>query len=269
MKKTYTLNVKTVFTIIFVYLILEILLNILTRLFFGAPAPVEGKRVIDGVIGNSMLSNIIISILLIFATTMIFKSDTRDIYLEKAKFSLSKFYYLYPFIWFGIGLYALLTSDLSVYNLSTILLVILATLSIAINEEILTRGMMIAALRKRGTAEWLVFIGSTLVFALLHLVNVLGGGSFTQVLIVVFGVTLLYISMRVFNNLFVPILLHAFFDTGIYLQIGNFLENHNLPDQILDFNLASFLLMVLATIVFLIFGRNLLKKGVPAKELRL
>ena len=95
--RTLTLNVKTVFTIIFVYLILEIVLNLLVRIFFGAPAPtpVEGKRVIDGVIGSGMVSNIIISILLIFATIIIFKADTKDIYLEKQKFSLSKFYYLF------------------------------------------------------------------------------------------------------------------------------------------------------------------------------
>jgi hypothetical protein len=94
-------------------------------------------------------------------------------------------------------------------------------------------------------------------------VNVLGGGSITQVLIVIFGGTLLYISRRVFNNLFVPILLHAFFDTAIYLQTGFFFANQNLPDGILDFNLASFLIMVLATFIFLIFGRNLLKKNLP------
>jgi hypothetical protein len=263
MKTTVRLNVKTAYIIIFVYIVLEILLNILLRIFLESGASEETSRLIDSVIGIGMVTNIIISILLIFTTIYIFKADTKDIYLENSKFSLSKFYYLFPLVWFGIALYALLTSNLSFYTLSTILLVIMASLSIAINEEILTRGILIVALRKRGTAEWVVYILSTLTFALLHLVNVLGGGSITQVLIVIFGGTLLYISRRVFNNLFVPILLHAFFDTAIYLQTGFFFANQNLPDGILDFNLASFLIMVLATFIFLIFGRNLLKKYLP------
>lgn len=266
MKNLLPLNVKTALGIVFTYLILEILLNLLLRIFFGFNASGEIRRNIDSVIGNSMVSNIIISILLIFTTVFVFREDTRDIYLEEERFSLSKFFYFFPLVWFGIALYALLTSDLSVYNPRTVILVAVAALSIAINEEILTRGIMIVALRKRGTAEWLVYGWSTLIFALLHLVNVLGGGSITQVLIVVFGGTLLYISRRVFNNLFAAILLHAFYDTAIYLQIGSFIENQNLPDPILDFNLASFLIMVLATIIFFIFGRNLLKRDQPLTQ---
>ena len=259
MKTNLQLNIKSAYAIIIAYIVLEILLNILLRIFFGSGASAETRRVIDSVIGIGMVSNIIISILLIFTTIVVFKADTRDIYLEDSKFSLSKFYYFFPLIWFGIGLYALLTSNLSSYNPSTIFLVIVADLSIAINEEILTRGILIVALRKRGTPEWVVYVLSTLTFALLHLVNVLGGGSITQVLIVIFGGTLLYITRRVFNNLFAPILLHAFFDTSIYLQTGIFFTNQSLPDSILDFNLASFLIMVLATLIFLIFGRKLLK----------
>ena len=265
-KNTVLLNVKTALLIIVIYLILEILLNILTRIFFGTNAPAENKRVIDSVIGNGMVVNLIISALLIFTTTVVFKDDTRNIYLENPKFSLSKFYFLFPLIWFGIALFALLTTGFSFYSFSTILLVVIAALSIAINEEILTRGMLIVALRKRGTAEWLVYLVSTLIFASLHLVNVLGGNSISQVFVVLFGGTLLYISRRVFNNLFAPILLHAFYDTAIYLQTGHFLVNQNLPDHILDFNLASVLIMVLATILFLTMGRKLLQRELPAAE---
>ena len=173
MKTDFQLNVKTAYIIIFVYIVLEILLNILLRIFLGSGASAETGRSIDGVIGIGMVSNIIISTLLIFTTIFVFKADTRDIYLENRKFSLSKLYYFFPMVWFGIGLYALLTSDLSLYTPATILLVIIAALSIAINEEILTRGILIVALRKRGTPEWLVYVLSTLTFALLHLVNVL------------------------------------------------------------------------------------------------
>ena len=213
-----------------------------------------------------MIVNILVSVILILTTLFFFKRDTRDIFLEKKKFSLSKSYFIFPLVYFGIGLYALLTANFSAYRLSTILLVIPATLAIAINEEILTRGILLTALRKKGVAEWLVFAITTVVFAIIHFINGIGTGSYMQVLVVAFGGALLYIARRVFNNLFMPILIHAFFDSGIYLQIGQFLESQNLPDNILDFNLASFLIMVLTVIIFIIFGRKLLAKETVVSE---
>lgn len=266
MKSNSRLTILNAFIIILLYLAVEILLNILVRIFFGTDVSPETKRVIDGVIGRGMIVNIIVSVLIILTTVFIFRKDTKDIYFEREKFSLSKLYYFFPLIWFSLGAFALLTTDLSVYKFSTILLVIIATLSIAINEEIVTRGILLTALRKKGISEWLVLLITTLVFASLHIVNVLGGNSFTQLLVVVFSGVLLYITRRVFNNLFVPILLHAFFDAAIFLQIGNYLENQTLSDNILDFNLASFLITVLATLLFLIFGRKLLKKDTSMQE---
>jgi hypothetical protein len=79
MKTTVRLNVKTAYIIIFVYIVLEILLNILLRIFLESGASEETSRLIDSVIGIGMVTNIIISILLIFTTIYIFKADTKDI----------------------------------------------------------------------------------------------------------------------------------------------------------------------------------------------
>lgn len=69
---------------------------------------------------------------------------------------------------------------------------------------------MLVGLRNSGFAEWKAWLISVVVFGLLHLVNVLGGANLTIVLVTVSGGTLLYVSRRVFNNLFVPIGLHPY-----------------------------------------------------------
>ncbi|MEE4238440.1 MAG: hypothetical protein V2I51_17090, partial [Anderseniella sp.] len=73
------------------------------------------------------------------------------------------------------------------------------------------------------------------------------------------GGTLLYVARRVFGNLFVPIGLHALYDTAFFLLTGQYLVSESLPDHILDIQLGSFLVLFVATILFLVFGRGLLK----------
>jgi hypothetical protein len=97
------------------------------------------------------------------------------------------------------------------------------------------------------------------IFALLHLVNVLGGDSPTILIVTFAGGTLLYVARRVFNNLFVPIALHALYDAAFFLLTGKYLVGDSLPDNVLDIQLASFLVLFIAAILFLIFGRGLLR----------
>ena len=77
---------------------------------------------------------------------------------------------------------------------------------------------------------------------------------------VVTGGTLLYVSRRVFNNLFVPIVLHALYDTAFYLLTGIYTVGESLPDHVLDIQLGSFLVLLAASLLFLVFGRGLLKQ---------
>jgi membrane protease YdiL (CAAX protease family) len=168
-------------------------------------------------------------------------------------------YYLFPLAWFGVTLVALFNVDYSAYSLGEILLVLLATLAIGANEEIVTRGIMLIGLRNSGVAEWKAWLVTVVVFALLHLVNVLGGDSSTILIVTFAGGILLYVARRVFNNLFVPIGLHALYDAAFFLLTGKYLVGADLPDIVLDIQLASFLVLLAATILFLIFGRGLLK----------
>ena len=96
---------------------------------------------------------------------------------------------------------ALFNVDYAAYSLADILLVLIAALAIGANEEIVTRGILLIGLRNSRLDEWKAWLLTVAVFALLHLVNVLGGDS-PAILIVTFaGGTLLYVARRTFNNL--------------------------------------------------------------------
>lgn len=206
-----------------------------------------------------MYGTIIVMIVLMFISFFVFRDSRKDIFFERKSFDLSKLYYLFPLTWLGVTLFALYNVDYSSYSFGEILLVMVASLAIGVNEEIVTRGILLVGLRNSGFIEWKAWLVTVVVFSLLHLVNVFGGANLTVLLVVITGGTLLYVSRRVFNNLFVPIGLYALYDTAFYLLTGIYLVGESLPDKVLDIQFGSFLVLLLATILFLIFGRGLLK----------
>jgi membrane protease YdiL (CAAX protease family) len=119
---------------------------------------------------------------------------------------------------------------------------------------------LLVGLRNNRWDEWKAWVLTVIVFSLMHLVNVFGGDFLTVLIIVVPGGTLWYVSRRVFNNLFVSIGLHALYDTAFFLLPGKYLVNESLPDQVLDIQLGSFLILLAASILFVIFGRGLFKE---------
>ena len=253
------LNAGFAFLVVFLYLVLSILAALFAAIFFRGIDSSETDRLIDGAIDSGMVGNILVLIILLFISFYVFKDSRRDIFFERKPFALSKLYYLFPLAWFGVTVAALLKVDYSAYTLVEILLVLLAALAIGANEEIVTRGIALVGLRNSVVAEWKAWLVTVAVFALLHLVNVLGGDSPTILLVTFAGGTLLYVARRTFNNLFVPIGLHALYDTAFFLLTGKYLVGDSLPDNVLDIQLASFLVLLIAAILFLIFGRGLLK----------
>lgn len=232
---------------------------LLAAILFGGIESSDTDTIIDGVIDSGMVGTIIVLIVLLVISNYVFKDSRKDIFFERKPFSLSKLYYLFPLAWFGVTLVALFNVDYSAYSLGEILLVLLATLAIGANEEIVTRGISLIGLRNGGVTEWQAWLVSVAVFALLHLISVLGGDSLTILLVTAAGGTLLYVARRTFNNLFVPIGLHALYDAAFFLLTGKYLVGESLPDNVLDIQLASFLVLLAASILFLIFGRRLLK----------
>lgn len=252
------LNTKTGLIASLLYIVISIAAAFIAAIFFGGVQASPDERVVDGVIDSGMIANIAISIGLLYVCFVVFKDSTRDIFFERKRFNLSKLYYLFPLTSFAVILFALTQVDYSAYSLRVILLVLLATLSIGFNEEVVTRGILLVGLRNSKWDEWKAWVITVIVFSLMHMVNVFGGGFLTVLLIVIPGGTLWYVSRRVFNNVFVSIALHALYDTAFYLLPGKYLVNEPLPGHILDIQLGSFLVSMVASILFVIFGRGLL-----------
>ena len=262
------LNAISAFLVVFFYLVLSILAALFAAIFFGGIDASEADRLIDGVIDSGMVGTILVLIFLLIISLYVFKDSRRDIFFERKPFVLSKRYYLFPLTWLGVALVALFNVDYSAYSLNQILLVAVAALVIGANEEIVTRGILLVGLRNSRLNEWKVWLVTVAVFAVLHLVNVLGGASPTILLVTVSGGTLLYVARRTFNNLFVPIGLHGLYDTAFFLLTGKYLVGESLPDGVLDLQLASFLILLVAAILFLIFGRGLFKNDTTGWQKR-
>jgi len=253
------LTAKSASLVVLLYVVFSIIAGLFSAIFFGGVNKSQNETIIDGVIGSGMYGMIIVMIVLMVISIFVFTESRRDIFFERKSFDLSKLYYLFPLTWLGVTLFALFNVDFSSYSFDVILLVMVASLAIGVNEEIVTRGILLVGLRNSGLAEWKAWLMTVVVFSLLHLVNVFGGANLTVLLVVITGGTLLYVSRRVFNNLFVPIGLHALYDTAFYLLTGIYLVGDSLPDEVLDIQFGSFLVLLAATVLFLIFGRGLLK----------
>lgn len=259
------LTTKSGLVTVVLYLVVSIVVTLFTTIFFGHGEKTETLRVIEDFTDSSMIANIIVAVIVVLVTFFVFRDSTRDIFFEKTRARSSWFLALFPVVWAGMIIFYIYTADLSAYSVSNVLLLLAATLAIAVNEEIVSRGILLTGLRNDRQAEWKVWLFSTLVFAFMHLVNLIGGGNFTQVIVVFFGGTFFYIMRRIFGNLLVPILAHMLYDTAVVLMTGDFLVDAGLPDHILDIQLASVLILVLMVVLFLIFGRSLFKEPLPEK----
>ena len=132
-------------------------------------------------------------------------------------------------------------------------------MTVRYNYDIPPSNILLAGLHHDLLDEWNAFAITVVAFSLLHLVNTAGAGNLTVLLVTIASGVLYYISRRVFNNLLVPIVLHALYDVAFYLLPGIYKVGESLPDQVLDIQFGAFLVTLAAVIVFLIFGRGLLK----------
>lgn len=103
------------------------------------------------------------------------------------------------------------------------LLAALGLCLVGFTEEIVTRGVLLVALRSRLAEVWVWLVSSSL-FALMHLINVALGQSLVatlpQVLAAFSTGTILYILRRTTGSLVPAMLLHALWDFTIFI-LGN------------------------------------------------
>lgn len=256
----HKLNAASALITVILYLVGSILAGLIAAIFFGGVQSSPDDRNIDEVIGSGMIANLLVLAAILYVSLWVFRESSHRIFFEDRAINRPRFYYLFPLIWFGVSLFALTQVDFSAFALREILLVLVATLAIGANEEIVDRGILLVGLRNSGFREWLAWLITLIVFSASHLVNLVGGASPVVLIIVLCGGALLYVSRRVFGNIFVPIALHAFYDTAFYLLPGAYLVGENLPDHVLDIQLGSFLVLFVGAVLALIVGRPLFRR---------
>ncbi|UPL13652.1 CPBP family intramembrane glutamic endopeptidase [Microbacterium galbinum] len=135
-----------------------------------------------------------------------------------------------PWMWIAVAVVAypivlrLIGLDYGSFPAGVVLVTLLAGLVIGIAEELVTRGAGVALLRKGGYSERVVAVLSSVLFAMMHLINAIGTGiSLTIIVLLVytffFGICM-YLIMRVTGSIVWAILAHALTDPMTILSTG-------------------------------------------------
>ena len=264
MTKAIKLNTKTAALVVGLYLVGSIVITLIVSIFVGGAGGSGDTTNIQNYVGDSLVANLIISFILFFVAVVLFKDSRKDIFFERAAFHLSRLYWAIPLAEVGIAVVTLFAVQYSLLAFGSIILALVAALSIGFNEEVVTRGILLVGLRNDRVSEWKVYVITLIVFSLLHLVNLVAGGSFIMILIQFFGGTIYYVARRVSKTLIVPILIHALYDFSVFLLNGPYPADvvlAELPGFVGDITFAAFLIEMTAFVLFIIFGRKLLKNG--------
>lgn len=157
-------------------------------------------------------------------------------------------------------------TDWSRYTPTLVLSLLFFGLCVGFAEELLTRGFAVEFLERHGYSERAVFVLSSVVFGLIHLQNLLGGGNPLLVFATVgyamgFG-AMMFLALRVSRWLIVPMLLHALTDPTTLMAAGGLNDahalvtggSHTLVTLASLFNFAYIVFGVVA--VFLLPGRR-------------
>lgn len=135
-----------------------------------------------------------------------------------------------PWMWLAVVLTVvpialrLLGTDYASYAPGVVALSFVAGALIGFTEELLTRGIAVKILRDAGHGEVGVAAISSLLFALLHSVNVLTGQPpLTVVLTMAFAFgfgMMMYLVLRVTGSLIWPMVIHGLTDPTTFLAVG-------------------------------------------------
>jgi len=151
--------------------------------------------------------------------------------------------------------------DYGFYGADVVVTSLFVGLLIGFAEELLYRGIVVKILRDAGHREWIVAVGSALLFALSHSINLLVGQPVIVVLLTVvytfgFGI-LMYLVMRVTGNLVWAMLVHAMTDPTTFLAAGAVDASTGVAHSpILDIAGPFNIIFFVAALVALIFIRG-------------
>ena len=123
---------------------------------------------------------------------------------------------------------------------------------VGLAEELATRGLVVKMLRDAGHGEQFVAIVSSLLFAVMHMVNLLQGMSLSTVVgtvVYTFGFGMcMYLTMRVTGTIWAAIVLHGLTDPTTVLSTGG------LDTAVGDQNSGAMAAGGLATVALILFA---------------
>jgi membrane protease YdiL (CAAX protease family) len=97
-------------------------------------------------------------------------------------------------------------------------LILVGTLLVGFAEELVSRGLLVVGLRDGGSSEWVVWVVTSALFALLHAMNALFGQSMRTTVVQIVAAfaagTALYVTLMSTGTLIAGMLLHAAWDFG-------------------------------------------------------
>lgn len=171
-----------------------------------------------------------------------------------------------PAIVLAAALLRIFGTDYSRYSVGVVLAIYLTGLFVGFAEELLTRGLAVNLLRRGGYSERAVMLLSSLIFSLLHSVNLLTGQPPLTVLATmgftfVFGVAM-YLTLRATGSLIWPMLLHTVTDPSTMLAVGGLDETHGSVDQLSTLaGLSTYVYLLLAVIAILLVRGHVGRPG--------
>jgi len=124
-----------------------------------------------------------------------------------------------PVLMLVVALVNLFSTDWSKFDASFVLALIALGVAVGFCEELLTRGLLLTALRSRLSEVW-VWLLTSLLFGAMHLINAALGAPLAstlgQVVIAALSGTCFYIVRRVTGSLIWAMALHGIWDVSVF-----------------------------------------------------
>jgi membrane protease YdiL (CAAX protease family) len=160
-------------------------------------------------------------------------------------------------------------TDWSHWTAGQVAMLAVAGVCIGVAEELATRGLAVKMLRDAGRSERVVAVVSSVLFALMHTINLISGMAVSTVAATVgytfcFGMCM-YLTMRVTGTIWAAIVLHGVTDPTTFLSTGGIDQSVNAQGTgwttFASLATIGFMLLAVAA-VFLVRGRVV--QGTPA-----
>ncbi|WP_028660071.1 CPBP family intramembrane glutamic endopeptidase [Nocardioides insulae] len=143
-------------------------------------------------------------------------------------------------------------TDWGAWGTGQLLAMVLLGASVGFTEELATRGVVVKMMRDAHHGEKFVALISSLLFALMHMTNLISGmepSTVAATVVYTFGFGMcMYMAMRVTGTIWAAIILHALTDPTTFLASGG------LDKAVTDQSSGASVLAVTATVLIVIVG---------------